>query len=132
VRGETIPDRDLSKPTRAADFDDHGDAELVDESKVEGDAVAGAAGSWLKFADAGLGRSAGRVTARVAGTSATTIQVRLDRPDGPVAGTLNVPSTGDEYTYREITAPLTGARGDRDVYLVFTGETRLSTFSLTR
>ncbi|TDB87739.1 glycoside hydrolase family 3 protein [Actinomadura sp. 7K534] len=132
VRGETIPDRDLSKPTRAADFDDHDGVELVDESKAKGDAAAGAAGSWLKFADAGLGRSTGKITARVAGTGATAIQVRLDRPDGPVAGTLNVPSTGDKYTYKEITAPLTGARGDRDVYLVFTGETRLSTFSLTR
>ncbi|MEU8803773.1 glycoside hydrolase family 3 C-terminal domain-containing protein [Spirillospora sp. NPDC048819] len=131
VRGETIPDRDLSETTRAADFDDHNGIELVDESKAKGDAVAGAANSWLKFADADLGRSTGKITARVAGTSTTTIQVRLDGPDGPVAGTLDVPSTGDKYTYKEITAPLTGARGDHDVYLVFTGETRLSTFSLT-
>ncbi|MEV3922014.1 carbohydrate-binding protein [Actinomadura coerulea] len=93
--------------------------------------MAGASGSWLKFADAALGSSTGRVTARVAGTSATTIEVRLDRPDGPRAGTLTVPSTADDYTYKEITAPLTGARGDRDVYLVFKGETRLSTLSLT-
>ncbi|MFG2088108.1 glycoside hydrolase family 3 C-terminal domain-containing protein [Spirillospora sp. NPDC048824] len=131
VRGERIPDRNLSTTTRAADFDDHGGIELVDESKAEGDAVAGTANSWLKFADADLGRSTGKITARVAGTNATTIQVRLDAPDGPVAGTLDVPSTGDEYTYKEITAPVTGARGDHDVYLVFTGETRLSTFSLT-
>ncbi|MEU5991055.1 glycoside hydrolase family 3 C-terminal domain-containing protein [Spirillospora sp. NPDC047418] len=132
VRGERIPDRDLSKATRAADFDDQNGIQLVDETKVKGDAVAGAANSWLKFADADLGRSTGTITARVAGTSATTIQVRLDRPDGPVAGTLNVPSTGDEYTYKEITAEVRNARGDHDVYLVFNGETRLSTFSLTR
>ncbi|MGP4023496.1 glycoside hydrolase family 3 C-terminal domain-containing protein [Actinomadura sp. 3N407] len=132
VRGERIPDRDLSETTRAADFDDHDGIEMVDESKAKGDAVAGAPGSWLKFADADLGRSTGKITARVAGTNATTIQVRLDGPGGPVAGTLNVPSTGGKYTYKEITAPLTGARGDHDVYLVFTGETRLSTFSLTR
>lgn len=131
VRGERIPDRDLSGTTRAADFDDHNGIELVDESKAKGDAVAGAAGSWLKFADADLGRSTGKITARVAGTKATTIQIRLNGPNGPVAGTLDVPSTGDKYTYKEITAPLTGARGDHDVYLVFTGETRLSTFSLT-
>ncbi|WP_433473150.1 glycoside hydrolase family 3 C-terminal domain-containing protein [Spirillospora sp. CA-142024] len=132
VRGETIPDRDLSKTTRAADFDDQNGIQLVDETKVEGDAVAGAANSWLKFGDADLGASAGKITARVAGTSATTIQVRLDGPNGPVAGTLNVPSTGDEYTYKEITAQLGNAAGKHDVYLVFTGATRLSTFSLTR
>ncbi|TDD70849.1 carbohydrate-binding protein [Actinomadura darangshiensis] len=132
VRGERIPDRDLSKTTRAADFDDQNGIQLVDESKTKGDAVAGAAGSWLKFADADLGRSTGTITAKAAGTSAATVQVRLDGPNGPVAGTLNVPPTGDKYTYKEITARLGNARGDHDVYLVFTGETRLSTFSLTR
>ncbi|MFG1855116.1 glycoside hydrolase family 3 C-terminal domain-containing protein [Actinomadura geliboluensis] len=132
VRGETIPDRDLSARTRAADFDDQNGVELVDETKEKGDAVAGAANSWLKFADADLGKSTGTITARVAGTSAAAIQVRLDRPDGPLAGTLNVPSTGDKYAYKEISATLANARGNRDVYLVFTGETRLSSFSLTR
>jgi beta-glucosidase len=132
VRGETIPARDLAKPTRAADFDDQNGIRLVDETKTSGDAVTGAPGSWLKFADAALGSSTGRITARVAGTSATTVEVRLDRPDGPRAGTLTVPPTADDYTYKEITAPLAGTHGDHDVYLVFKGETRLSTFSLSR
>ncbi|WP_205718381.1 glycoside hydrolase family 3 protein [Actinomadura sp. WMMA1423] len=132
VRGETIPARDLTKPTRAADFDDQNGARLVDETKTSGDAVTGPAGSWIAFSGAALGSSTGRITARVAGTSATTVEVRLDRPDGPRAGTLSVPSTGGDYTYKEITAPLTGARGTRDVYLLFKGETRLSTFTLTR
>ncbi|WP_339154301.1 glycoside hydrolase family 3 C-terminal domain-containing protein [Actinomadura luteofluorescens] len=132
VRGETIPARDLAEPTRAADFDDQSGVRLVDETKASGDAVTGAPGSWLKFADAALGSSTGRITARVAGTSATTIEVRLDRPNGPLAGTLTVPSTADAYSYKEISAPLTGTRGNHDVYLVLKGETRLSTFSMTR
>ncbi len=39
VRGERIPDRDLSTPTRAANFDDQNGIQLVDETKVKGDAV---------------------------------------------------------------------------------------------
>ncbi|MFD0900042.1 glycoside hydrolase family 3 protein [Actinomadura sediminis] len=130
VRGERIPARDLSAPTRAADFDDHDGVVLADETKADGDVVAGAAGAWIAFEDAHLGRGAGRITARVAGTAATTIEVRLGAPDGRRAGTLDVPATGGVYAYREITADLRHARGRQDVYLVFGGETRLSEFTL--
>ncbi|GAA1545298.1 glycoside hydrolase family 3 protein [Actinomadura kijaniata] len=134
VRGERIPARDLTKPTRAADFDDQQNALLVDESKVRGDAVGADSGGWIKFAGADLGRGVTGIKARAAreAEGGTTVQVRLDRPDGPLAGTLTIPSTGDRYAYREATAALTGATGRRDVYLVFGGDARLSSFALTR
>ncbi|MFD0688863.1 glycoside hydrolase family 3 protein [Actinomadura fibrosa] len=129
VHGETIPARDLSRTTRAADFDDQSGVQLVDETKVRGDAVGGTANSWISFAGADL-RKARTLTARLASTAATTVQVRLDRPDGPLAGTLNVPSTGDKYAYQDVATGIT-ATGRHDVYLVFGGEARLSTFSVT-
>ncbi|MVZ99965.1 carbohydrate-binding protein [Actinomadura sp. LD22] len=43
--------------------------------------------------------------------------------------TLTVPSTGDRYAYKDVTAAL-HATGRHDLYLVFTGEARLS--ALTR
>ncbi|WP_254716443.1 glycoside hydrolase family 3 protein [Actinomadura sp. WMMB 499] len=130
VRGERIPARDLSRPTRAADFDDHDGIVLADETKADGDVVSGSAGAWIQFADADLGKGAGTITARVAGTAPTTIEVRLGSPDGRRVGTLDVPSTGGVYSYREITADLRDTRGRQDVYLVFDGETRLSTVTL--
>ncbi|MFL6072289.1 MAG: glycoside hydrolase family 3 C-terminal domain-containing protein [Mycobacteriales bacterium] len=133
VRGETIPARDLSRPTRAENFDAYSGAKLVDESKAQGTAVgATAAGQWVKYADANLGRGAGTFTASVARASAgpATVQVRLDSPTGPLVGTATVPSTGDVYAYTTTTAPLTGAAGTHDVYLVFGADLRLSTFSL--
>ncbi|XVQ08871.1 glycoside hydrolase family 3 C-terminal domain-containing protein [Spirillospora sp. CA-255316] len=134
VRGETVPARDLSKATRAADFDDHQGAELVDESKVRGDAVGAGAGGWIKFAGADLGSGLRGFAARVAKESAgaTTIQVRLGGPAGRLVGTVNVPSTGDRYAYRDVTAAISGAAGRQDVYLVFGGDARLSSFSFTR
>jgi beta-glucosidase len=131
VDGETIPPRDLTRETRAINFDDYSGVTLVDESKVSGDAVAGSAGTWISFADTDL--RARNATARVAraSTGATSIQVRLDDPvHGKLIGTIPVPSTGDKYAYTTGSAPLTGASGRHTVYLVFGGDVRLSTFSL--
>ncbi|MBC6461545.1 glycoside hydrolase family 3 protein, partial [Actinomadura sp. HBU206391] len=133
VRGETIPPRDLGRDTRAANFDDQQGIELVDETKVRGDSIGRTdAGDWIKFADANLSRGAERFTARVAKASAgdTTIQIRLGGPSGRLVGTVNVPSTGDPYAYRDVTTAITGASGRQDVYLVFGGDLRLSSFSL--
>jgi beta-glucosidase len=134
VRSETIPARDLSKQTRAVDFDDYSAVQLVDESKARGDAVGGSAGSWVKFAAADLGSGTSRFTAQASKASAGdgSVQIRLDSPTGRVVGTTTVASTGNVYTYAPVTAALTGARGRHDVYLVFGGDLRLSTFALTK
>ncbi|MFI0350336.1 glycoside hydrolase family 3 C-terminal domain-containing protein [Actinomadura sp. 9N407] len=134
VRGETVPARDLTRPTRAADFDDHQGAEIVDESKARGDAVGAGAGDWIAFAGADLGSGVRGIKLRASKESAgdTTVQVRLGGPDGRLVGTVNVPSTGDRYAYRDLTAAIGRTAGRQDVYLVARGDVRLSTFSLTR
>ncbi|MFL6056673.1 MAG: carbohydrate-binding protein [Actinoallomurus sp.] len=52
------------------------------------------------------------------------------RDRGPLAGTAAVSSTGDVYKYATTTAALHGAKGRHDVYLVFHGDLRVTTFSL--
>ncbi|HZB32086.1 MAG TPA: glycoside hydrolase family 3 C-terminal domain-containing protein [Streptosporangiaceae bacterium] len=137
VRGETIPARDLSKPTPAVDFDDYSGIRLVDESKASGTAVgasgsggSGSSGQWVKFADSILG--AKTFTARAAKASAGdgSIQIRLGSPTGRLVGTATVATTGDKYAYATTTAALSGATGRHDVYLVFSGDIRISTFSI--
>jgi beta-glucosidase len=132
VRGETIPARDLSKVTRAENFDAYAPAvKLVDESKASGTAVgSSAAGDWIAFKDADLRGSSFR--ASVSALAATTIQVRLDSPAGKLLGTAAVPATGDLYQYATTTAALAPVRpgGHHDVYLVFGDALRVSTFSI--
>ncbi|HEY0450345.1 glycoside hydrolase family 3 protein [Actinophytocola sp.] len=128
VDGETIPPRDLARTTRAIDFDDYAGVDLVDTSKAHGEAVGAATGDWVSFRDADL-RHARTFTARVAGGPGT-IEVRLDSPTGPLAGTATAPSTGDKYAYVSTSARLAGADGRRDVYLVFTGDLRIDSFAL--
>ncbi|MBO3749098.1 glycoside hydrolase family 3 C-terminal domain-containing protein [Streptosporangiaceae bacterium NEAU-GS5] len=129
VQGETIPPRDLAAKTRAIDFDDYSGVDLVDESKVSGEAVGGGSGDWIAFKQAKLGSS---FSAGVASVSGGAIQLRVGSPTGPLAGTAAVPATGDIYTYGTATATLTGANGVRDLYLVFSGDLRIRDFTLSR
>jgi beta-glucosidase len=134
VRGETIPARDLSKATRAVDFDDYSGIRLVDESKTSGTAVgATQSGQWVKFADSALtGGAAKTFTGRAAKASAGdgSVQIRLGSPTGRLVGTATVATTGDRYAYATTTAALSGATGRHDVYLVLSGDIRISTFSI--
>ncbi|HYN95450.1 MAG TPA: glycoside hydrolase family 3 C-terminal domain-containing protein [Pilimelia sp.] len=134
VRGEVVPARDLRRTTRAIDFDDYAGVALVDQTKTHGDAVgAPAAGSWIRFTDVDLRRGAASFTARVAraAAGAAAVEVRLDDPvSGRLVGTAPVVSTGDVYTYATTSAPLAGARGRHDVYLVFAGDLRIADFTL--
>ncbi|MFC4057934.1 glycoside hydrolase family 3 C-terminal domain-containing protein [Planomonospora corallina] len=132
VDGERIPARDLSRVTRAADFDDHSGAELVDETKASGDAVALSAGEWISFADADLGRGASGVRLGVAATEAASVEVRAGSPTGRLLGTVRVPATGDVYRWAEASAPLVRASGRQDVHLVVRGDVRIKDLVLSR
>ena len=132
VRGEVIPARDLTRTTRAENFDDYAGVQLVDESKAAGTALGATAdGQWAKYADAALARPR-TFTARVAnpGAAAGSVEVRLDSPDGRLLGTASAPATGSAYDYVTVPAPLAAAAGRHDVYLVLTNGLRLATFRL--
>jgi beta-glucosidase len=99
--------------TPAGNFDDYQGTQLVDQSKASGTAAAFTA-------------AVARAT-----TGTATIEIRLDNPvSGPLIGTATVPSTGDAYSYTTISASLARAGGIHDVYLVFTGDTRIASLSM--
>jgi beta-glucosidase len=59
------------------------------------------------------------------------VEIRLDHPvHGRLIGTAQIRGTGDKYTYTPSTTQVPGASGRHDVYLVFTSDSRISTFSL--
>jgi beta-glucosidase len=131
VKGEVIPDRDLSSTTRAESFDDYHGTTLVDETKASGTSVGTVASSWVSYQDVDLRSQPQTFTARVANAgTATTVQIRLGKPTGTLVGTAQIPATGDPYTYADVSAALSQVSGNRDVYLVFAGPVRLVTFAL--
>jgi beta-glucosidase len=134
VLGERVGARDLSRTTRAVDFDDYAGVDLLDETKSHGDVVGSRAGtSWVKFAGVNLRGGAGTFTARAARAPAgeATVQVRLGDPvRGTLLGTARVSSTGDVYRYASTSTALRKVRGQHDVYLVFNGDLRIADFTL--
>ncbi|WNS46042.1 glycoside hydrolase family 3 C-terminal domain-containing protein [Paenibacillus sp. MMS20-IR301] len=127
VDGETIPPRDLSQLTRAADYDASEGIHLG-ECRESGSAanVSGATG-WLAFRDAELGGSVFAAELRAASTEAAVAEVRLDSWDGPLAGSCSIPAGGPQ-DWSSFTFALSGATGRRDVYLVLQGAAAISWF----
>jgi len=79
-------------------------------------------GDYIKVKGAAFGTGARTFSARVASaTSGGTIEVRLDGPDGAVAGRCGVSGTGGWQNWTTVSCPITGATGNRDLYLRFAG-----------
>ncbi|MEV4801928.1 glycoside hydrolase family 3 C-terminal domain-containing protein [Nonomuraea sp. NPDC049421] len=127
VSGETVPVRDLTKPTRAMDFDDYAGVAFADASKVSGEVVEGSAGDWLAFTRASWGS---RLTASVASAGGGSFEVRRGSPTGALLATVQVPATGGIYQYADVTA--TAKAGSGDLYVVFKGDLRIKDFAFTR
>lgn len=132
IQGETIPPRDLTQLTRAENFDDYDGAKLVDEMKAAGTAVtATAPGDWIAFKDVDFGNGVNSFTATAAnaGAEPLNLEIRLDDPAGTLAGRVVVPVTGDVYEWTAVTTPIKTITGIYDLYLVFGGVSRISTFN---
>lgn len=129
VAGETIPPRDLTKVTRAANYDEYQGIHLGE--CIEGGSAAAVNGDrgWLAFHDAELGAGISAVELRAAAAENAAVEVRLDGPDGPIAGKCKIPA-GGEQDWRSLTCGLTGASGRRDVYLVLDGPVSLGWFRM--
>jgi beta-glucosidase len=137
VRAPAIPPRDVSSVlVRAVDFDDYERVQIIDEVRLQGEAiVARQAGAWLLYRDVDLGAAVGSAVARLGGGEpGAAIEIRLDDPvHGRLLGTLAVPTTDTgRYGWGTVVAPLAPSSGRHDVYLVFTAGARLASFSLCR
>ncbi len=79
-------------------------------------------GDWVAVGRADFGSAGAKAfKAIVASTSGGKIEVRLDSVNGPVVGTLQVPSTGGMQTWKEVQTNISNATGVHNVYFVFTG-----------
>ncbi|MGC8551314.1 MAG: glycoside hydrolase family 3 C-terminal domain-containing protein [Phycisphaerae bacterium] len=93
-------------------------------------------GSWTSY-DNVLFSGATELHARVASRGAGgSIEVHLDRLDGPAVCKLAVPVTGDWQKWVDVSAPITGISGEHKVFLRFSGKAgaylfNLRSFSLT-
>lgn len=82
-------------------------------------------GDWLRFDAVDFGEGAASVTVSAAKNNGSggTVEIRLDAPDGTLAGTFVPEETGGWSSYREQSLNLAGVAGVRDVYLIARGAT---------
>ncbi|GAA2290914.1 glycoside hydrolase family 3 C-terminal domain-containing protein [Streptomyces hawaiiensis] len=120
----TLPRAVLAKGLAAAGFDEQSGIEIVDRTKVSGDAVtpAGTETAELVYRACDFGRGISEVTVEVAGEG--TVEFSLD--GGPVLATLSpaAPTPGP-YEYVSLSASVAAA-GVHDVHLGLRGPLRLA------
>lgn len=80
-------------------------------------------GDYIKVANVDFGDAGARsYSANVASEAqGGTIEIRLDKLDGPLVGTLAVPNTGGWEIWKYQTTAVTDAKGIHDVFFLFKG-----------
>lgn len=129
VDGETIPPRDLKQVTRAANYDAYEGIYLGECTEGGSAAIVAAETGWLAFRDAELGEGISAIEFRASSSKDAIVEVRLDGPDGTLAGSCAIPASGGQ-DWRTFTAGLKDANGRRDVYLVMRGTLSVSWFRI--
>jgi len=79
-------------------------------------------GDTVKVRNLAFGAGASSFTTRVAsGTTGGTIELRLGSATGTVVGRCTVPGTGGWQNWTSVSCPVSGATGNQDLVLRFTG-----------
>jgi len=142
VNGEKFQPRKIISPVYAERFDDYENCYLHEK---RGSAIAGVFnnkdGGWLCFKAMDFGEGRSRLSAIVCGGKEGSIELHLDAPDGMLAGTLEIPNTGDisfyplskdSYRRRSVWGyaeqNLKKITGVHDLYFVLYGKTALWSF----
>ena len=69
-------------------------------------------------------RASSRFDVRAASAgSGVVVELRLDGVAGPLVGKVNLPVTGGWQKWTTVSAPVSGAGGQHDLYVVFRGTT---------
>lgn len=81
-------------------------------------------GDWIGVTGVDFGNTPAKTfTAKVASTTeGNVIKICADSKDGDVIGYLEVPNTGSEDTFTEVTVNISEINGVHDLYFVFAGE----------
>ena len=83
-------------------------------------------GDWAHYKSVNFGSGVGTVNLRTASAgSGGTLEFHLDSVTGALIGSATIPVTGGWQTWTTVSAPIAGATGVHDLYLVFKGTTSI-------
>ena len=137
ICGETFLPRKISGAIYAERFDDYSNCFLHEKRGSGIPAVFSKQdGSWIRFASLDFAVGISRCSVIAQGAHNSRIEIRLDAPDGALAGIIEIPNTGDFCSYelnpsspRRLPAwayaetELKKISGIHDLFLIFFGNT---------
>jgi len=83
-------------------------------------------GDWAHYKSVNFGSGVGTVNLRTASAgSGGTLEFHVDSVTGALIGSATIPVTGGWQTWTTVSAPIAGATGVHDLYLVFKGTTSI-------
>ncbi len=127
VAGETIPTRNLLLKTKAVNYDGYEGVLIGENTEGRDSVIASAPLAWVRFDDADLGNNLKLFEIRAASTHGASIEIRLDGPEGMLAGRCEIPGgTGSQW--RTLSCSVDNIADIRSVYLVLSGDIKLSWF----
>ncbi|MBB6118338.1 glycoside hydrolase family 3 C-terminal domain-containing protein [Nocardiopsis algeriensis] len=119
VPGEVIPPRDAARAWAADGYDEARGTVLCPAAPDRGDAVRSRhPGSWLLMRGVDFGEGVSSCRVRAGSERPAEVRLVLDDPHaGPTLAALKV-APGGPYDFAEVAAPVVGAQGVRDLYVV--------------
>jgi beta-glucosidase len=126
ISGETLSPRNARQVLRAENYDAYSGVMLTQAGDGAQAATAFHDGDWLAFREVDFGAGVTGMEARVSSISGgNSLEIRLDRVDGPSAGVCNIPATASATasvaTWTSATCANIQGSGVHDVFLVFRG-----------
>lgn len=85
-------------------------------------------GDYIKVQGVDFSKGASTVDVCVASLYGGKIEIRIDKIDGPIMGTINVTTSGEGDSWKTITSPVKNIKGVHDLFFVFRGEKDLFNF----
>ncbi|WP_373233470.1 glycoside hydrolase family 3 C-terminal domain-containing protein [Cohnella sp.] len=126
VDGEVIPARDLLQATRAVNYDDYEGVIIGEDTEGGNSVVTHKPDSWVRFEGVALTNDIKSFKVRAAGSARSRIDLRLDSPEGLLMGSIEI--TGDCSAWQTLAGKVTTVAGNHHVYLVMSGDIKLSWF----
>lgn len=111
-----------SQQIQASSYNDMSGLQTETTSDIDGgyDLGYSADGSWAQYRNIDFGSGVSSVNVRVASAgSGGRLEFHLDSLSGPVAGTATFQATGGWQAWITATAPISGATGIRNLFVVF-------------
>jgi arabinoxylan arabinofuranohydrolase len=85
-------------------------------------------GDYIKLQGVDFSKGVSSVEVSVASLHGGKIEIRSDKIDGPILGTVNVNTLGKGEVWKTISAPINNIKGIHNLYFVFRGEKGLFNF----